>query len=195
MEFKEEYLKRLIQLEVAGDFPPYNSGNMNHTDDYIQQIILKLKAIPELIVTTEAESYGSGFASYSHISISKKDKSDTIIQIEGNFAKEDTRGLLLYICRLAPYAVYAPGEWGYSFEDGRPVDGTYCTMETKKIGTLPEGDWAVEIQKITSCLDEFQITILNKDQLIQPLSFEATIPTMLSDPPYKVLDCFFYWEE
>jgi hypothetical protein len=196
MEFTESYLRRIINLEVAGDFAPYNSGDRKNTDEYIQKIIVRLQSIPEFIITTEAESYGSGFASFTHISISKKDKSDTIIHKQAEeIVREETKGLLLYICRLAPYAVFATSEWSYSFEHGRASGGTYQTMLTKKIDQLPEGGWIGLIEKIRTCLNEFKITILTKEELARQLPFQASIPTMLSDAPYKLFDCFFYWEE
>jgi hypothetical protein len=196
MEFEEDYLKKIINRIVVGNFSPYKDGNITDTDKYIQQIIDEINKTTSLKASAEAESYGSGFASYTHISISFKDKSDTKIFNEGDgITVEETNGLILYICRLAPYATFAPGNWSSTFDNDRQIDGTYRTIILKEIGVIPEGIWQKEIKAVLNCLNTHQIKVLTQDDLNKPLNFQASIPTMLSDPPFRIFDCFFYWKE
>ncbi|MEN2465848.1 hypothetical protein [Ornithinibacillus sp. JPR2-1] len=49
--------------------------------------------------------------------------------------------------------------------------------------------------EIKRVLEKFHFTILDKTYLNEPLPFQAKIPTILADPPYKLFDALFYWED
>ena len=111
MPFSEEYLRRIVRDEVVGDFPPFTLGSIAKTENYIRKIIARLASISTISVEADFTSYGSGFASYVELRISKRDRSDSTTLAQNQLVSYDTNGLLLYVSRLTPYWFYGGSEW------------------------------------------------------------------------------------
>lgn len=195
MKFEQDFLSDLVKGKSRGEFPPFSSGNWEKSDNYLKQIVSSLKDIKSIELDADFNHYGSGFSSYVHIYLSKRDQSDVKISINGKLSTHETNGLMIYLCRLAPFAVYSEGKWIKTYRDEKWQSGSSHYIEPEEIGTTPRIDWKHELIEINKVLDQFGMTFLAREELDIEIDFDITIPTILSDPPYKVFDCLFYWED
>ncbi|MFC4632493.1 hypothetical protein ACFO3O_01135 [Dokdonia ponticola] len=195
MEFEKEYLTDLVKGKTKGDFPPFSSGKWKKSDEYLKQIVGRLKDIKSIQVEADFNHYGSGFSSYVHLYLSKTDKSDTKISQDGELRTGETNGLMMYLCRMAPFSVYGEGTWHKTFNKDKGQSGSSHYIEPEDIGTTPESDWGIELNEIQNILNQYGISVLTKVELDKKLEFKISIPTILSEPPFKVFDCLFYWED
>lgn len=195
MIFDKAYLIDIVNGKTKGDFPPFSTGKWKKTDKFLKTVVGRLQDIKSVNIKADFNHYGSGFSSYVHLYLSKKDKSDVRTTEKGEFRTEETNGLMLYLCRLAPYAVYSEGNWSTTYNQNKWHSGGSHYIEVDAIGTTPKIDWSNELVEISNILNQYGISILTKEELIKPIDFEIQIPTILSDPPYSVFDCMFYWED
>ncbi|UOG76955.1 hypothetical protein MTX78_10215 [Hymenobacter tibetensis] len=195
MIYNEEFLGLLAKDRVIGDFPPFNNGNINEVEIYIKTIIGRLKDNYQIIVEPDYTYYGSGFASYISVKISKKDKSDTRTTHEKNRVTEWTQGLLLYVSNLAPYWYYGASDWTVSTENGKYVGGSAEFLGPDSINDIDYELWKTEIEKIKILFHQFRYNLLTKEELEKQVGFDLSIRTVLADKPYKVFDFFFHWED
>jgi hypothetical protein len=195
MEFTREYLLDLAEGKIRGDMAPFTTGNPANIEQHLKKMVSRMQRIYSLTVVADFTHYGSGYASYVHLYISKKDKSGMSVEWNGEKRTEVTTGLMLYLCRLAPYAVYAIGDWATTYENDKVIGGGSHFIEPENIGTIPDGDWDTELSILENVVTEYGYTMLSQDILDKPLDFQVRIPTILSQPPYSVFDCLFYWED
>ena len=195
MNFNQKYLTDLVKGKTKGDFHPFSSGKWKKSDQYLKQVIGRLNDIKTVQIEADFDHYGSGFSSYVHLYLSKKDKSDVSITQNGSLRMEETNGLMIYLCRLAPFSVYAKGTWHKTFNNDKWHSGGSHYIEPEDIGSLPNTSWNLELIDIKNILNQYGITSLTREELDKKLEFEIKIPTILSDPPFRVFDCFFYWED
>lgn len=194
MKFEKEYLIDLVNGKSC-DFPPFSSGKWKTSDGFLKQVVGRMTDIKTIILTPDFDHYGSGYSSYVHIYLSKKDCSDLRITETGDLRTEEVDGLMIYLCRLAPHAVYGQGTWTKTYKNGKWQSGSSHYIHPEEIGTTPSTNWNAELIEIGNILNQFGITFLTKEELNVKLDFKVSIPTILGDPPFKVFDCFFYWED
>jgi hypothetical protein len=178
INFSNDELKRIIETKPIGNFHPYNMEEYNHdaVNDYISKVVGSLAAIHNIRYEADFDSYGSGYASYVDVFCWKRDGSSSE-------EREDVLwidGIRIYICRLAPVAVIGKGQ---VTKHARGGSSDY--IESSSVNVLPSGDWKQEVEGIRNILK----------MVNQLLSFEAEIPTILANKPYKMFDAFFYWED
>jgi hypothetical protein len=190
--FTEEYLRNLAADKVQGDFTPFNKNDIGKIKRYVKRMLGRLSDNHRLNVEADYSSYGSGFASYINVKISKKDKSDLTIIKEKRGISEQRDGLLLYISLLAPYWCFGKGFWWENTTTGGS-GGNY--LNTEDIDIYNKSLWARDVEAITSLFDEYRYRLLTKKEVEKPLWFPSNITTILGDPPYTVFDCFFHWED
>lgn len=195
MTFSPSFLSTLAQGKTQGNFPPFSTGNWEDTEVYLKQVVGRIRDIHTIVIEADFNHYGTGFSSHIPLELSKKDKNDVSISINGAFRTEETQGLILYLCRLAPYAVYGAGTWSVTYKNEEWDSEFRHFLEPSIIDSLPETDWQHELRQIQDILHQYGIRILSKVEIAQKLDFELHIPTVLSDPPYTVFDCFFYWAD
>ena len=195
MPFSEAYLRSITTNKVVGDFPPFTSGSTSKTDNYIRKIVARLSDIATLLVEADFTSYGSGFASYVEVRISKKDRSNTVTLAKNERVTYDTTGLLLYISRLTPYWFYGSSSWGNTYEKGRLTGGGSLFLEIDSQDNIDPVRWQPEQQRVEAVLQEFRYGLLTPEELRQPAPADILIPTVLADAPYTMFDCFFYWQD
>lgn len=193
MIFEKEYLTDLVKGKTKGDFPPFSSGKWERSDEYLKRIVEKLKGIESIQVEADFDHYGCGFSSYVHLYLSKRDKSDCQITHDEELRTEKTNGLMMYLCRMAPFSVYAEGVWHKTFNKDKWHSGSSHFIDPGNIGSLPNLNWKTELIEIKNILNQYKITLLTREELDKKIEFEINIHTILSDPPYKVFDCLFYW--
>jgi hypothetical protein len=195
MMFSEEFLRAMCAGRVSGDFPPFDAGKIEPVEDYIGHILGAVNARKDLIVKADFDSYGSGFASYVSVRISKKDKSDTRITNKGALRTEWTDGLLLYVSKLAPFWFWGGSDWTINYEGERETGGAGGFLSPESVHDLNRDLWDGKIGRIEKVFADFGYVLLKENELNEPLRFEIKIPTILAGERYLVFDCFFYWED
>lgn len=187
MILSESQLRMLIAGQPFGDFPPYQQGDQEGIEGYLRRIVAGLTRSKLIEVEAIFNHYGSGYASYVDIFCYKRKGLST----RHEKGVKWINGITVYLSRLAPFSAWGPGE-----RTRHETGGSSDYLEGRKVGELPPGDWAAEVNEITTKLvTEYGITIPSREELVQRLPFKAIIPTILGDPPYTVFDALFYWED
>lgn len=195
MMHQEDFLRDLCHSKVVGNFPPFNTGDINEVKTYIRKIIDKIKVNHQLIVEPDFNDYGSGFASYINVRVSKQDESDSQIIQNKNESTKNTKGILLYVSVLTPYWFYGGSEWSITTKNGEFKSSFSGFLSPESINDIDKGLWAAPIRKIKEIFDLYHYTLLTREELEEPVLFDVDIQTVLADKPYTVFDCFFYWED
>lgn len=195
MTHSEDFLRKLAKEKVIGDFYPFDTGDLDKVEDYIRQVVDRLKSNHTINVEADFDYYGSGFASYISIRISKRDNSDSIIKMDKNRITKDTKGILLYISNLAPYWYYGGSEWSLTTENGKFASGSSGYISPTDINKYDTAKWNNDIEKIKFTLSHFKYNLLTKEELEKSLDFEINIASNLIDGKPRVFDCFFHWED
>jgi hypothetical protein len=186
MDLSETTLRKLIAGQPSGDMAPYQAGDADEIERYLKRILRDLEDSRNIKLSADFNHYGSGYASYVDVFCWKKDGSAE------STVKDccTTNGISLYLNRLAPCAV-----WGVNQRTQSAQSGSYGFLRVETMGVHPPGDWSEFIAEVERKLKKWNIEIPSRERLLPSLSFEVTIPTILSDPPYHVFDALFYWED
>ncbi|MCB2410148.1 hypothetical protein [Hymenobacter lucidus] len=193
--FDEDFLKQLAKDEVRGNFPPFHTGNIKQVEKYVKVIVDRLKDDHQLIVEPDFSYYGSGFASYIPVRISKKDKSDTKALQERNRMTYYTKGLLVYISNLTPYWYYGASEWSVTTENGKVVGGSSGFIRPESIAEVNKELWGEKIDRVKDTFHQYRYNLLTQEELAQQVDFDISVRTVLADKPYEVFDFFFHWSD
>jgi hypothetical protein len=185
MEITDEIIHKSVAQVPFGNFEPFITGNDDDATKFYSKVVEALECLSGISVVREDDHHGQGYASYVSVFLYPADGStqrDCPKQVE-------TTGILLYMSRLAPIAVYAASQraknkysWG----------GNSGFIEANSVNTAPEGDWDEFVWDISECLHSFQVEILPREMLLVPLPEGIKIPTLF-DGPYYVFDALFYW--
>lgn len=186
MRLSETELRKLIAAQPAGEDWPFAGGTEAEIEGHLKRIVAQLGRSALLEVEAEFGHYGSGYASYVHVFVYKKNRGST--RRRGDVDWID--GVAVYLCRLAPVAVYGAeqrtrGATGSSFE----------FLCAERLYEPPPGNWDQEVGEIEQKLRSFGLELPSKAELGTTLPFDARIPTILAEPPYRVFDALFYWED
>ncbi len=195
MNFTETYLRNIAADQVQGDFTPFNKNDIGKVKRYIKGMLGQLSDHKRILVEPDYEAYGSGFASYINVKISKKDKSDTIIERNGNRTVEKKDALLLYISLLSPYWYFGKGDWWNNYTNGEYSGGSNNFLTPDSINRYNKTLWSDDVEHITRLFEEFRYSLLTKKEVEQTLDFKVKITSNLGEEPYTVFDCFFHWED
>lgn len=195
MPFSEDYLRRMVHAEVMGEFPPFMLGSITKTENYIHKLVARLAAIPALVIEADFDSCGSGFASYVEVKVSKRNGAGSIMRTQGRRTTHEYDGLVLYISRLAPYWFYGGSKWTKTYEQDCYTGGSAMFLTSDSPDDINEALWQHDRQLVAAVLQEFRYCLLTPTELSQPAPADLAIPTILADKPYRVFDCFFYWED
>jgi hypothetical protein len=195
MIHSEDFLRTLATEKVTGNFFPFETGDLDKVEKYIRQIVGRLKNNNTINVEADLNYYGSGFASYVAIRISKRDNSDSIIKSDKNQTTKSTKGILLYISNLAPYWYYGGSEWSATTENGKFVSGSSGFIFPDDIDKYDKIKWDSDIEKIKLTLSYFNYNLLTKEELEKTVDLEINIASNLINGSPRVFDCFFHWED
>jgi hypothetical protein len=177
-------LKTIIAGDPIGDIQPYRRGIPAEIEAFLKQVVARLEHSPLIEIHPDWEHYGSGYASYAHVFCFKKGGRSTVHR--DGVAHID--GITLYLCRLAPIAVYGPE---HRTRNARGGSGGF--LDVNNVGTLPAGDWSAELREIHAVLTEHGFGVPTREQLAEVLPFKADIPTIFDNS--HVFDAIFYWED
>ena len=195
LDFTEQYLRNLAADKVQGDFTPFNKNDVQKVNRYIKGMLGRLSDKKSLIVDADFHNYGSGFASYINVKLSKKNKSDSIFKQKGNKIEVDTEGVLLYISSVAPYWYFGGVKWFSSFVDDKFQRGTMPFLAPQDIRKYNKSLWADDIEHVTRLFEEHRYTLLTEQEVEKSLWFDLDIKANMGEKPYTVFDCFFHWED
>ena len=185
MDITNDMMNHSVAQRPFGDFEPFISGSDKDAAKFYSGVIAALKEVRGINVIQEDDHHGSGYASYVSVFIYPSD---------GRTVREhprhiETIGILLYMSRLAPMAVYGASQQTKN-KDWNGGSGGF--IEAKDVNTVPEGDWTALIADVTDCLSAYGIEILPREPLLAPAPEGIKIPTLF-DGPYYVFDTLFYW--
>lgn len=184
MEISERNIKRISEMKPAGDFDPYRGGDEEECEQYGLKVVRKIEGLNLFEVSSEVDDYGSGYASYYDVFVTKKDGS----------AKKKINGLLevegvtIFISKLAPMAAF-----GYTKKIFSANSTSSSVLTVEGVGKLPAGDWNKELHEIRNILNIYRISILSKAELETELWFKVSPPTVFDCR--CVFDALFYWED
>ncbi len=193
--FSENYLRNLATDKVQGDFTPFNKNDVQKVNRYIKGMLGRLSDKKSLIVEADFSSYGSGFASYINVKLSKKNKLDSQIKQKGNKIEVTTEGVLLYISSLSPHWYFGGVKWFSSYLDNKFQGGTMPFLTPRNIRQYNTALWGDDIEYITRLFEEYRYTLLTEQEVEKDLWFDVDIKANLGEKPYSVFDCFFHWED
>ncbi|MEV1238528.1 hypothetical protein ACIBO2_44980 [Nonomuraea sp. NPDC050022] len=163
------------------------AGGEVSVEGFLRRVIADLDRMPMLSVDyAEFRHYGSGYASYVEVLITKRDGS--MCRSESGWTKVE--GLPLTLCRLAPLAALFKPDIRSSRPDGAGSSGLPALSLVTD--TAPPG-WEEEFRQIGQALDRHDVALLGSQVLSLPLEAGLRVETNLGDPPYSVFDAWFHW--
>ncbi|MER6514671.1 hypothetical protein ABT158_48230 [Nonomuraea sp. NPDC001636] len=179
-------LRSAVNDQLAGSAGAW-AGGATSVDGFLRRIVADLDRMPTLSVHhAEFRHYGSGYASYIDVFITKSDGS--MRRSENGWT--NVEGLPLALCRLAPLAALFKPDIQSSGPDGtgsRGMPELSLVMDTALFG------WEEEYRQIRQVLDRHDIALLDSQVLSLPLEAELRPETVLGSPPYSVFDAWFHW--
>jgi hypothetical protein len=108
-------------------------------------------------------------------------------------------GISIYFSRLLPVCT-----WGKNMRTrstNRTASYGFLVMADSepRFKVLPEGDWSEFGRQMEQAIGACGYQILGQEELGGYLAdfgiSDVAIPTIFSDPPYRVYDAIFYWED
>lgn len=156
-------------------------------EGFLRWIVADLDRMPTLSVHhAEFRHYGSGYASYVDVFITKRDGS--MRRSENGWT--NVEGLPLALCRLAPLAALFNPDVQSSGPGGAGSRGL-PDLSLVTDAALP--GWEEEFRQIGQALDRHDIALLDSQVLSLPVKAELRVETVLGSPPYSVFDAWFHW--
>ncbi|GAA4387977.1 hypothetical protein GCM10023088_60770 [Actinomadura verrucosospora] len=156
----------------------------------LRGVTASLNTLPLVVVEhAEFDHYGSGYASYADVSVTKRDGSTRRNEGGGQVSVECLNVLL---CRLTPVAcVLRPANrWR-----GPGDNGSSVLPESDRAVTAPDRSWASEYRQIRDVLDRHGIALIGADLLIRPLPMGLAVETNLADSAQTIFDAWFHWRD
>ncbi|MFI7631523.1 hypothetical protein [Microbispora rosea] len=163
------------------------AGGPTAVEGFLRRVVADLNRLPSLIVEhAEFRHYGSGYASYVDVFMTKRDGS----MRRSMNGRTDAEGLTVALCRLAPLAVLLERSWRSS---GPGATGGHSMPELLRVRDIDLPEWEEECRQIGRVLDGHGIALLGSQILGLPLDTRLRVETVLGDPPYCVFDAWFHW--
>jgi hypothetical protein len=193
--FTETYLRNLIAEKVQGDFEPFQNGNIQEVEAHIKIMLGRLRDNKNIKIEADFDAYGSGFASYINVKITKRDRSDTVFSKNGEVEIEDKNGLILYISNLSPFWYFGGENWTENYLKGIFQGGTMPFLRPENREKYDKKLWQDDVNHIINLFDEYRYRLLTETELEPYINFKTEIASIMADKPYQIFDCFFYWED
>ncbi|MFJ2030535.1 hypothetical protein [Streptosporangium sp. NPDC087985] len=179
-------LRSAVNDELASTAGAWAGGDAS-VEGFLRRIVADLDRLPSLCVHhAEFRNYGSGYASYVDVFITKRDGS----MCRSMNGWTNVEGLPLALCRLAPLAALFKPSTRSSGPDGA---GSYGLPELLQVADIDLPGSEEECRQIGQVLDRHGIALLGSQVLSLPLEAGLRVETVLGDPPYSVFDAWFHW--
>ncbi|WP_368504963.1 hypothetical protein AB3N04_04760 [Alkalihalophilus sp. As8PL] len=204
-EFTHLQLKKMISGVMIESAFPYDTNDVQEVERHINSLYHELRKSGIVECFPEFNHYGSGYSSFVEFFIPKRN-SKTLIKevIKPYFLLKEymVEGIVLYVSRLAPIAVWGFDERAYRIKKWKDViveddyvshSFLYPTQhDFMECPSKCQEEWCGLKEKV----EEYGYQFLPKEYLNLPLPFEATIATCFTEKGhYKVFDSCFYWED
>ena len=185
MEITETMIARSVARKPFGNVEPFITGNDEDVASFYAAAFATLEELPGIGVFREIDHHGSGYASYVSAFLYPSDGSS-----RKDFpAYIETTGILLYMSRLAPIAVYGESSRSNNkFNTGSSAG----FIDISNVGVLPDESWNAFMASVIDCLHSNGIEVLPRESLTDPAPEGISIPTVFNGP-YFILDTLFYW--
>ncbi len=185
MEITDELIRKSVASEPFGSFEPFITGDERAVEQWHGRALAALGRSPLIKVIREDDHYGSGYASYVSAFLSPRDGGSVIEH--PTFVT--TTGVLLYLSRLAPIAVFGASSRTKNTNNSGASSGF---IEIDNLNRPPEGDWSWFMREVREVLGHHEVELLDREPLERPVPSDVVIPTCF-DGPYRVFDALFYW--
>jgi hypothetical protein len=186
-------IKNLVNDVVTVDFYPFNTAQIDLVEAYIRNVVGSLSDIRSLKVEADFKNFGSGFASFVPVKISKNDGSDVTTTQQNNQVTQHTNGILIYLCKLSPHWYAGASDWTLTLENGQFHSASNQFLSPQDWDNIDWSIWQHEFNQIVDKMKLFQYQLLEQSELIKPV--EIKISSNLLDGKPKAFDCFFHWED
>jgi hypothetical protein len=146
MLFSDAFLSSLVEFNILGDFLPFTNGDILQVEKYVAQLVTKLQEHPHLLVSRQEV-----YSSFIEVKVSKTDKSDTQFTQQETTITENTTGLCLYFCTLAPYWFYGACDWSTNWigcVGGSSLGGSSNFLAPESLAKVDRNLWNTEIEAI-----------------------------------------------
>ena len=184
MLLSESQLRTLISGNPVGDRWPYFGGTDADIENHLHRAVDALRSTGLLEIDAGFDHYGSGYASYVHLSCQKPNGRSRARRDNADWID----GVAIYLSRLTPFAIY-----GSEHRTISAATSSRTFLDLNRLYILPPGDWQNEITAIRRTLESLGFSFPPRDELAELLPFEADIPTILDD--VHVYGAVFYWED
>ncbi len=189
-------LKRMAASRIGSFGGPFRDRGLARVDLFLRDVAKRLDRLPDAhVLHAEYDHLGARFASFIEIFLADR---DTRLQ-EGD---NHVRGIKLYLCRLGPFAAFAPSWRFMRMERGWPEKSSSVALDVNDLrgpltGDGPDPDWyARTAAKLGGVLKGRGLTQPEAGVLANELPFESPVPrTVLRRPPYRVWDAMFHWSD
>lgn len=195
--FSNEQLQDLIQGKVVGEIFPYDTHNEREIEAHIRRLFYRINRIPNLVCEADWDHFGSGYASFVEFFCYQK-KDAVVVKEKYGRREVQTEGIIIDICRLAPVAIIGTDERydTINMETNEVVGGAHSSLLGGYQLLELDEKFQEMAEKIKKALQEFDYTVLNPEEVNEPLPFKTKIPTIYRNPgEYLILDAIFYWED
>jgi hypothetical protein len=181
-----EIIDKSVQAQPLCMKEPFLSGDEAAVAGFYKWMFAALRRDGADVVM-EADHHGSGYASYISAFLSRRGGVDEI----DHPAYVETTGLLLYVSRLAPIAVFGASSRTRNKRNSGISSGF---VTTANLDRLPPGDWSGFLRTLRIVLDAHGVELLPTEPLLAPAPEDIRIPTVF-DGPFAMFDALFYWED
>ncbi|WP_283138889.1 hypothetical protein [Rhizohabitans arisaemae] len=166
---------------------PWEAGS-ELVEGYLRRVVADLHRGPELLVHhAEFDNYGSGYASYVDVLLTRRDGTARRVGPGGGI---EVQGITLLLCRLAPVACVMTGE---RTDDS---SGGMRSMPTaERAARMPLRGWDRGCEQVTRVLERHGITCADPELLRRRALPDLRVDGVLGDPPYLVYDVWFHWAD
>ncbi|WP_204287170.1 hypothetical protein [Microbispora amethystogenes] len=165
------------------------AGGAEAVEGHLHRVVAALNRVPALVVEhAEFEHYGSGYASFVDVLLTRRDGSARRVDADGYTT---TEGFSVVLCRLARIAcILSPAERSHH-PDGR---GYYSLPWLDAVTEIPIPGWEKGCEQISQVLERYRITLVGPHILSRPALPHLKIDTNLGDGPhYSIFDVWFHW--
>jgi hypothetical protein len=185
MDVTVEVMRKALLREAFGDFEPFVTGDDEAVESFYGQVLARLDSSPGVAVLREEDHYGSGYASYISAFLYPEDGSSRI----DHFEYVETIGILLYLSRLAPIAVFGKSS---RTQNRRNSGASFGFIGVDGLNQLPPGDWSDLVRTVESSLRAAHVELLPREPLLAAAPSDIEFPTWF-DGSHHVFDTLFYW--
>ncbi|MGV9305566.1 hypothetical protein ACWDLG_19510 [Nonomuraea sp. NPDC003727] len=179
-------LHRAVKDEPASTMGAW-AGEATAVEGFLRWLVADIDRLPQVTVHhAEFRHYGSGYASYVDVFVTKRDGS----MCRSMDGWTHVEGLSLALCRLAPLAVLLKPSTRSSGPDG---SSAYDLPELSQVMDIDLPGWEEASRQLRQVLARHGVALLSSQVLALPLDARLRVETVLGDPPYRLFDAWFHW--